>query len=251
MVWLDVVLVGILLGAAEAGIYGTAARFVSAGVIVATALRIVVAPRFSALLAKERLDEVGELYSVTAQWILLFGAPGYVVLAVFSPTVLGWLGDGFDEGALSMTILCLGSLVVLAAGNVQALLLMSGRSGWGAVNKAVVLGVNVVGNLLLVPRFGIAAAASMWAGCMVLDTALASYQVRRAVGLSVASPALVRVAVAVLLSTALPTLGSAWLLGQSFGGIVTAVVLSGLLLLAYARHDRVRLRLDQLIPSGR
>lgn len=251
MVWLDVVLVGILLGAAEAGVYGTAARFVSAGVIVATALRIVVAPRFSALLAQDRLDEVGELYSVTAQWILLFGAPVYVVLSVFAPTVLGWLGDGFDEGALSMAILCLGSVVVLAAGNVQALLLMSGRSGWGAVNKAVVVAVNVAGNLLLLPHFGIAGAAAMWAFCMVLDTALASYQVRRAVGLSAASPALLRVAVAVLVSTALPTLGSAWLLGQSLGGLVTAVVLSGVLLLAYARHDRVRLRLDQLIPSGR
>ena len=58
ILWLDVVLVGVLLGSAAAGVYGTVSRFVMAGALVGTALRIVVAPRFSALLGEERLDEV-------------------------------------------------------------------------------------------------------------------------------------------------------------------------------------------------
>ncbi len=63
IIWFDVVLVGVIAGAADAGIYGAASRFVGAGVIVLTALRIVVAPRFSAYLAQERHDEVQQLYT--------------------------------------------------------------------------------------------------------------------------------------------------------------------------------------------
>lgn len=111
VIWADVILVGLILGTVDAGVYGSVARFVSAGVLFATALRIVVAPRFSAMLAEGRRDDVQDLYSVTARWIFLFGAPIYLVLAVFSPTVLAWLGPDFASGRWSMVALCIGSLV--------------------------------------------------------------------------------------------------------------------------------------------
>ena len=150
-----------------------------------------------------------------------------------------------------MTVLCVGSVVVLAAGNVQALLLMSGRSSWGAFNKLVVVVVNVVGNLILLPRVGIIGAAAMWAACMALDTALAAYQVRRTVGIAVFGPTLLRVAAAVVLCTVLPSAVVLWLAGQTVVSFLTSLLLSGLLLLAYARHDRARLHLDQLLKPGR
>jgi O-antigen/teichoic acid export membrane protein len=244
--WLDVVLVGIILGSTAAGVYGSVSRFVSAGALVATSLRIVVAPRFSALLSEGKIKEVEHLYTVTARWILLMGAPAYVVLAVFSPTVLGWLGPGFQDGVRPMVILCLGSLVVLAAGNVQALLLMSGRSAASAVNKAVVLVFNVVGNLVLVPEVGITGAAAVWAASMALDTFLAAWQVKRHIGVSVAVGAITYVALVVALVVAVPSLLVVQLLGQGSWQLVLAVVLGGILLVGYAVLDRHRLELDQL-----
>ena len=98
ILWVDVILVGSILGATQAGIYGSAARFVSAGMIVLTALRIVVAPRFSAMLAAREMDALGHLYLVTTRWIVLFGSPVYLVLAIFSPTLLAWFGPGFEPG---------------------------------------------------------------------------------------------------------------------------------------------------------
>lgn len=244
--WSDVLLVGVILTSAEAGVYGSVSRFVSAGALVATALRIVVAPRFSALLNEGRLREVEELYTVTARWILLFGGPAYVLLAVFSPTVLGWLGEGFSSGRSPLVILCLGSLVVLAAGNVQALLLMSGRSGVSAANKAVVLAVNLAGNLLLLERFGIVAAASVWAASMALDTFLAAWQVRRGVGVAVGVAAIGSVLAVVALAVGLPSLLVVGLLGQGSWQLLLALSLSGIAMLAYCYADRRRLRFDQL-----
>ncbi len=244
--WLDVVLVGIILGSTAAGVYGSASRFVSAGALVATALRIVVAPRFSALLNEERHAEVEELYAVTARWILLMGAPAYLVLAVFAPTVLGWLGGGFGDGVVPMIILCLGSIVVLAAGNVQALLLMSGRSAASAINKLVVLTFNVVGNLILVPRVGIVGAASVWAASMALDTALAAWQVRRHVGISLALGSIGYVVLVVGVVVAAPCLLVVALLGQGTAQLLLAVLVAGLVLVGYCYADRRRLQLDQL-----
>ncbi|MBE7323979.1 oligosaccharide flippase family protein [Nocardioides sp. Y6] len=251
IVWIGVLLVGMLLDDAAAGVYGSAARFVAAGVVVATALRIVVAPRFSALLGQGRTSEVGELYVVTARWILLFGAPVYLTLAFFAPTVLAWLGEGFGSGARAMTILCAGSVVVLAAGNVQALLLMSGRSGWGALNKAVVLAVNVVGMVLWVPSGGIEAAAAVWALSMLLDTVLASVQVRRATGIALSWTSVLRVGLAVTACVALPAWAVTASWGQGTAPLLVSIGLGATLLAGYVAWDRRTLHLTELVQMVR
>jgi O-antigen/teichoic acid export membrane protein len=251
VIWLDVLLVGIIAGPAAAGVYGAASRFVRSGVIVSTALRIVVAPRFSAQLAEDRKDEVQELFTVTSCWILLFGTPIYVLLACFAPTVLGWLGPGFGNGASSMVILCLGSLVVLAAGNVQSLLLMSGRSGWGAVNKAIVLAFNVVGNVLLIPHYGYGGAAVTWAATMALDTVLAVVQVHRFTGVGLS---LGRISVTLLISSACAAVPSALtiaLMGASNSSFLVAGALMLVLIAGYCALDRERLQINVLIAMGR
>jgi O-antigen/teichoic acid export membrane protein len=251
VIWIDVVLVGLILGSTQAGIYGSASRFVSAGVVVLTALRIVVAPRFSALLAVGRKAEVEELYAVTARWILLFGAPIYLLLAVFAPTVLGWLGKGFQGGVSSLVTLSIGSIVVLAAGNVQSLLLMSGRSALGALNKLIVVAFNVTGNFVLIPRMGIEGAAVAWAGAMVLDTLLAAYQVHRSTGIALAPKEVGVTAIWVSLCVVAPSLLVAVAFGQGSIQMLAAAVASGMVLLIYCALDRKRLRMDELIRMRR
>jgi O-antigen/teichoic acid export membrane protein len=170
---------------------------------------------------------------------------------VFSPTVLGWLGTDFSSGVSSMVILSLGSIVMLAGGNVQSLLLMSGHSAWGALNKVVVVAFNVVGNLVLLPRMGIEGAALIWAASMALDTALAAWQVRRAVGVSLAVRDVLTTTVTVSLCVAVPAVSVILLAGQGLWQLLTSVVAGGLLLLAYCAVDRRRLRMDELLRLGR
>ena len=56
--WLDVLLVGLLAGDAASGIYGGAIRFIQAGMVVDTALRVVVSPQFSKLLHQGRTKDL-------------------------------------------------------------------------------------------------------------------------------------------------------------------------------------------------
>jgi O-antigen/teichoic acid export membrane protein len=247
IIWFDVVLVGVIAGSAAAGIYGAASRFVGAGVIVLTALRIVVAPRFSAYLAEHRHTEVQQLYTVTASWVLLFGGPVYVLLGCFSPTVLGWLGPDFGAGVSSMVVLCFGALLLLAGGNVQSLLLMSGRSGWGAVNKLIVFLVNVVGNLVLIPQLGLLGAALTWAFCMGLDTTLAVLQVYRFTGIRPSAGRIALILLVVLLVAGGPSALMLLLLGNTGAALALATLCTGVLLLGYCYLDRRRLHMDDLL----
>lgn len=249
--WLPLILVGVLLDSTAAGAYGAAGRFVAAGVVVSTAARIAVAPRFSALLAQGDTGTVAHLYAVTARWVLLFGSPIYVVLAVNAPTILRWLGDGFDEATVSMVILCLGASLWLAAGNVQSLLLMSGGSGRAAANTVLALSIMVVGILVLVPMMGMNGAALAWVMGTLVDVSLAVFQVKRRTGIALDVLPTVGVVGLVVLCVGGPCLGAVALLGQSWAAFGLGCVGAGAGLLAACWFARRPLHIDEIASAFR
>jgi O-antigen/teichoic acid export membrane protein len=180
--WFDVVLVGILAGPAAAGVYGAATRFVNAGLIPFTSMRIVVAPQFSAALHRDDRGLAQTVYRRTSTWIVTLSVPVYAVLALFGGTVLSLVGPGFTDGAPMFAIMAVGAVVYACAGNAQSVLLMSGRSGWVVVDKAVVLTVLIAGLLLAVPSHGVVGAAVAWAVAWAVDGLVAAFQISRLVG---------------------------------------------------------------------
>lgn len=246
LVWLAVLLVGALAGPGPAGIYGAAARFIAAGMVIDTALRVVVSPLFSRLLHREETRELEDLYRTAAIWLVLFSAPVYLLLAIFSPVILSVLGDTFTQGAAVMSLMCLGALVAFLAGNIHSVLLMSGRSGLAAANKGIAVATNVVLLILLVPQWGLIGAAVAWTVACTLDAAMATIEVRFLLHLSVSPvPALHPLLIGVL-TVALPALGLRLTLGATWPALITAGVTGGALFLIACRLDRRRLRLDEL-----
>lgn len=247
VIWLDVLLVGIISGSAAAGVYGGASRFVAAGLIVNTAIRIVVAPAFSRLLAQERKAETGVLYRTAATWLVLFGTPIYVILALFAPVVLGLLGADFVRGSTALSILCAGAVLTFMAGTIQSLLLMSGRSGWDAINKGVVLVINVAGNLLLIPVMGIMGAAATWAFSMLVDAALAAIEVRKFLGISIEVRSVLYALLVPLVSVGIPAALVRLTLGATLMPMILAIGVGGVILLVWCALERTRLHLDELV----
>ena len=245
--WLDVLLVGMLAGNAASGIYGGAIRFIQAGMVVDTALRVVVSPQFSKLLHRRRTGELRDLYGTASIWLVLFAAPIYALMAIFAPALMRILGDGFAPGASVLVVLCIGSIVTFMAGNIHSLLIMSGRSGWAAVNKIVVLALNIVGNIIFIPRGGMVAAAIVWAVCMVLDAAMATVQVSRFVGVTPKLSEVVKPILVVGGSVAIPGGCIAAVLGRdSFVATVTGSLLSILTFACACWIFRERLHLTGL-----
>lgn len=245
VLWLDVILVGFLAGTSAAGIYGGATRLIAAGFIVDTAIRVVVSPRFSTFIHEGRQDQLQSLYRVAAMWLVLLSTPIYITLAAFAPTVLLWLGPGFVAGSDALLVLAAGSVITITAGNIHSVLLMSGHSGWAAVNKAVVLVLNIVGNLILVPLIGITGAAISWALSIMVDALLASIEVRFLVGVRIESRSVCYALFVPLITVGGPAVLLQALLGRdSMLGLILTVCVGAGLLLAWCGLDRRRLNFD-------
>ncbi|RJK97907.1 lipopolysaccharide biosynthesis protein [Vallicoccus soli] len=190
-------LVSALAGSADAGVYAAAARYVVAGSLVLTAVRLVAAPAVAQAMAQRDRHAASDLHLTSTVWVVLASWPPFVLALAFPAPLLSAFGPGFEDGATALALLAAGMLVSLAAGNVQTVQLMSGGSG---VNLAVVLGslaVNAGLCLLLVPAHGVTGAAAAWAVCLVLENLLTAADVRLRAGVSVVGqPVLLAAAVA-------------------------------------------------------
>lgn len=177
--WVDVLLVGLLTGPTEAGIYAVVTRCVRAGEVVQQAARLVIGPTVSGAFARGDHATVRRVYGLVTAAMIWLAWPFYLLLAVFPRSVLTAFGVGFGPGAHALSVLALALALATAAGAVQTIVLMAGRSRWQLIDKSVALAVLVVLDLVLVPAWGITGAAVAWAVSIVVDTSLVVWQVHR------------------------------------------------------------------------
>lgn len=245
----NTLLVGVMIGPAAAGVFGALSRFVTTGTMAEQAVRILVAPRFSALLGQDDLEGANQLYQRTTPWIVAVSWPVFLVIASGAPALLSIFGPGFDAGARALTVLALAMCVSQLAGNVQTVLLMSGHSGLQLFNKVVAIVVLIGLNLWLIPRFGLEGAAVAWSAAILTDTLLAVLQVRLVVGVRLVPAGLTPIAVTAVLAFALPTVVATRTLAAGVPGLLVAVLVGGLLYGAVLWRWRHRLEVDALIAT--
>jgi hypothetical protein len=89
----------------------------------APAIRLVVAPQISGMLARREMDAAQQLHGVSTVGVLAFSGPFYALLAVFAAPVLSLLGPDFRQGPRAMVVLAAAMFVHVATGNVQTVLL--------------------------------------------------------------------------------------------------------------------------------
>jgi len=251
LIWGGVLVVGAVASSADAGVYAAASRFIAAGMIVDTALRVVVAPMFSRMHHSGDRGQMRAVFRTATIWLLLFSTPIFLLLAVFAPLMLGITGPEFVRGAEVLAIMSLGTVLVLLAGNIHSVLIMGGRSGLAAANKFVVVAVNLALIPVLMPAFGLSGAAWAWVIATALDAALATLQVRFALGIRLPLTAGVRPLAIGVLTVGVPALLVRLWLGPSWLGLAVATVLGGAIFLVWCRMDRSRLELAALLrPSS-
>jgi len=171
---LDVLLVGAIVGPANAAVYTIVSRYVSLSVLPALAVGFAIAPEASRLLHLDLRRDASKLYRTSAVWLTVIGFPILLVLAVFSPIFLSVFGIRYETGATALTIISLSNLVNIGTGNNATFLLMAGRSSWNLLISAFSLSLNVVANLILIPRFGLTGAAVAWAISILVTNAFST-----------------------------------------------------------------------------
>ncbi|KRC48868.1 MULTISPECIES: polysaccharide biosynthesis C-terminal domain-containing protein [unclassified Nocardioides] len=192
---LDIVVVAWLLSPTDAALYAVATRFVVFGQLANQAVSTVVQPRFTMILAARGEEDpaaLSRIFAVTTGWSMLLAWPVYLGVAAAPAGYLGWFGDAYVSGGTRAVavVMCCGMLVAVASGPVDTLLLMTGRSGLSLANTLVALVLDMGLCLVLVPRMGIAGAATAWVAAVVVRCLLAMRQLRTDIGLAVEGRAL-------------------------------------------------------------
>jgi len=177
VLWLDILIVGAILGSYAAGVYAAVSRLAIIGTFALEGTRLAIAPRLSSRLARREHSRAGDLYQSATRLLMLASWPVYLLFAIFPTVTLGIFGPRYTAGAVALVIIALAMLVNTGTGNVTVVLLMGGKSSWNVVNTMAALCVNVGLNLLLLPRIGIAGAAVAWAASILVDNLAAVLEV--------------------------------------------------------------------------
>ncbi len=175
----DIIMVGMLAGTTEAGIYTASSRLASVVIFGQITLSTVVGPMISELFSQGRMEELQELVTRAALWIGVTVIPVVLVMLFMGEWLLGFFGDAFTVGYLSLVVLCVGQITIASCGPVSYLMTMTGNHSLAAKIFSGSVLFNIVGNAVLIPLYGIAGAAFSTAATTVLWNILMVYFVHR------------------------------------------------------------------------
>jgi O-antigen/teichoic acid export membrane protein len=175
--WLDVILVGILASAREAGIYAVISRLLFVGTITQRAIIRVLGPRFSALLAIDDRARTQTLYQTSTGWLVALSFPFYLLVSVFASVAVLMFGPEFKPGATPLAIISIAMLVNIATGPATTILLMAGKASWNLANSYGSLVLNAGLNVVLIPSLGITGAAIAWAVSILFQNLVPTSQI--------------------------------------------------------------------------
>lgn len=157
--WADVLLVGVFLGAANAGVYAIARRLARLVDFLLEATTPFVAPVAAKYYAQGRLTELRRLILVAT---LVTGMTGLLLagsMAYLGETLLGLFGDEFTSGHTVLSILLAGHAINAVTGPAGAVLVMTGHERLCTLLMGLTALACVLLNLFWIPRAGLAGAA--------------------------------------------------------------------------------------------
>lgn len=207
----DTFLLVVLADPSDVGIYNVVYRIRQAGMFFFYPITYLLPPLLTRYWREDEHDTGTRLYQVASKWMVLLTTPVFLLFFLFPATVVR-LSFGVDylPGTAALRVLMVPVMVtVLLSANGAALVAL----GYNRVNLYVntaVAGVNLVLNVLLIPRFGITGAAVASATALVARDVVYTALLYRWEGLQPFSAAMVR-----------PYLGGVALAAVGYLGFVT------------------------------
>lgn len=177
---IDLIMLGTLDGAQAAGVYSVASRIAELVTFVLLASNMVIAPRIARLHKGGERVKLQRLLTGASRRVAAATLPvaaAFVLLA--HPLLKALYGPEFAAGAIVLQILALAQLFNVFAGPTAVLLNMTGQERLTTMGVAVSVIVNLILNVVLIPRFGATGAAIATGTSLVIWNVLLWYWIRR------------------------------------------------------------------------
>ncbi|MEV5556212.1 polysaccharide biosynthesis C-terminal domain-containing protein [Nonomuraea wenchangensis] len=180
---LDVVVVALLAGPAQAAVYTAATRFKVVGQLANQGLTQAVQARLVSALALGELARARELYQTATVWLVLLTWPVWLAYAALAPWLLAVFGPAYGTAAPVALVLAGTMMVATACGMVDVVLTAAGHTGLSLLNLLAAVACTLVLDLALVPAHGALGAVAGWSGGVLVKNLLPLWQLHRRYGL--------------------------------------------------------------------
>jgi O-antigen/teichoic acid export membrane protein len=180
---LDIILVGLLLGSLEAGVYFNAARTASLMTLFMYAINVVIAPMISRHFHAGELSKAQAIASFCAWAGFGFSVLIFVGFFIFGEALLGLFGKAYGGGYWALIILSVGYLFDAANGPTRVVMVMTGHERRYVTIIAYVNLLALAGFVIVIPLYGILGAALVNASARAVINVAISVWARRHVGI--------------------------------------------------------------------
>lgn len=167
------VMVGLLNTSADVGTYRVTAQVAGLAAFTLVAINAAIAPHIVRLYHASQIIRLERLVRWSARLILVVALPIALTFVLFGRQILsGFFGEAYGAGHVALAILSIGHVVGAAMGPLALLLKMTGRERTALAAMGAGAAVNVLLNLILIPRFGIEGAAAAGLMSVILSMAI-------------------------------------------------------------------------------
>jgi len=167
MHWLDVTMLGYFTNSETVGLYYPAAR--TAGLLrsVLLAFISIFSPMMSQFYAQKNAAGMENLYHLVTRWIFTVSVPILILLLMFPSKFMLLFGPEYMSGSNTLIILSVAVFMQAIMGIGSPALTMTGHPKVNLVNSIVAVIINVILNIILIPKYGLEGAA--WATLISLS----------------------------------------------------------------------------------
>ncbi|MEV0584217.1 lipopolysaccharide biosynthesis protein [Nonomuraea sp. NPDC050310] len=180
---LDLVIVAVLGGPAQAAVYAAATRFRVVGQLANQGLAQAAQPRLVRAMAAGDLPRARELYQTTTMWLVLLTWPVWLGYAAVAPWLMRIFGAGYDAAIPIALVLSATMMISTACGMVDVVLTAAGHTAASLRNLLCALAVTVALDVALIPAHGAFGAAVGWSGGVLVKNLLPLWQLHQRYGL--------------------------------------------------------------------
>ena len=159
MAWTDKLMIGNMMTSQDVGVYHIAFKLSMFATIGLMAINSIAAPKFAELYAKQDFDGLKKVVNQSTKFIFWSTIPLVIIFFIFPEFLLGIFGDKFKIGVTAFIFLSCGRLISSFSGSVGNILQMTGNQNIYALILFFGAILNIVLNLMLIPRYGINGAA--------------------------------------------------------------------------------------------
>ncbi len=175
--WTDTLMVGYYLADADVGVYRIAFRVSTVITFAQFAINGIAAPMIAKLYHANDLAGLRSLIYKVGVFNFIFSVP-IILIILFAPSLLlGFFGPEFVSGRPLLLILSAGQAVFALSGPVLYILTMTRHEKTSLRIMYLSAGVNLVGNAILIPLYGLKGAAIATMFTTVLWNVIAVYMV--------------------------------------------------------------------------